>query len=75
MNRWEIRVIVWHCLRGASRSVRSISSITGLYGSCAVGRGGSFFRGSGQTESTAFLTVRHDTVHLCSSSRIFKSAR
>lgn len=28
-NRWKIRVIVWHCLRGASRSVRSISSITG----------------------------------------------
>jgi hypothetical protein len=62
-------------LRGASRSVRSISSITGLYGSSAVGCGGGFFRGFGQTESTAFFTVRHDTLYLRSSSRIFMPAR
>ncbi|MFD7616144.1 hypothetical protein [Streptomyces sp. NPDC059802] len=68
----EIRVIIWRCLRGASRYVRSISSINGLYRSSAVRRGGSFFVGSGQAESTAFLTVRHDTLYLRSSSRIFR---
>ncbi|CAM5546321.1 hypothetical protein SALBM217S_02334 [Streptomyces griseoloalbus] len=52
-----------------------MSSITGLNGSNAVGRGGSFFRGSGQTESTAFLTVLHDTLYLRSSSRIFMPTR
>lgn len=49
--------------------------MTGLYGSSAVGRGGNFLRGSGQTESTAFFAVRHDTLHLRSSSRIFMPAR
>lgn len=41
----------------------------------AVRRGGGFFRGSGQTESTAFLTVRQDTLYLRSSSRILMPAR
>jgi hypothetical protein len=61
--------------RGASRSVRSISSMTGLYGSRAVGRGGSFFLGSGQAESTALRTVRHDTLYLRSIGRIFMPPR
>ncbi|MFJ7494493.1 hypothetical protein ACIQZB_25430 [Streptomyces sp. NPDC097727] len=41
----------------------------------AVGRRGGFFRGSGQTESAAFSTVRHDTLYLRSSSRVFMPAR
>ncbi|MER8162296.1 hypothetical protein [Streptomyces sp. NPDC094472] len=66
---------VCRCLRGASRSARRIASITDLYGSSAVGRGGSFFRGSGQTESTALRTVRHDTLYLRSTSRIVMPPR
>lgn len=54
-RRWRIRVTVCRCLRGASRSARKIPSITVLNGSSAVSRSGSFFRGSGQTESTAFV--------------------
>jgi hypothetical protein len=51
------------------------ANLVGLLGSGpgageAVGRGGGFFRGPGQAESTAFLTVRHDTLCLRSSSRI-----
>lgn len=64
-------MIVCRCLRGASRSVRSISSTRGLYGSSAVGLGGRCFLGSGQTESTALRTARHDTLYLRSISRIF----
>ncbi|WP_069817512.1 hypothetical protein [Streptomyces sp. TP-A0874] len=35
----------------------------------AEGRGGSFFGGSGQAESTAFRTVRHVTQYLRSKAR------
>ncbi len=41
----------------------------------AVGRGGSCSLGSGQTESTALRTVRHDTLYLRSISRIFMPPR
>ncbi|MFD7517383.1 hypothetical protein ACFV85_21565 [Streptomyces niveus] len=67
---WKIRVTVRRCLRGASRSARRISSITGFYESSLVARGGSFLRGSGPKESNAFRTVRHVTPCLRSSSRI-----
>lgn len=43
----------------------------GEHGSSAVGCGGIPLRGSGQIESTAFFAVRHDTLHLRSSSPIF----
>ncbi|MFF5933200.1 hypothetical protein [Streptomyces sp. NPDC012508] len=39
------------------------------------GRGRSRFLGSGQTESTALRTVRHDTLYLRSISRIFMPPR
>ncbi|WKX23275.1 hypothetical protein [Streptomyces sp. HUAS CX7] len=61
---------VRRCLHGASRPARRISSITGLYGSTTAARGGSFLRGSGQAESSAFQTVRHVTPCVRSSSRI-----
>ncbi|MCP9956562.1 hypothetical protein [Streptomyces sudanensis] len=57
-------------MRGASRSARRISSITGLYRSSPVAFGSSFLRGSGHDESDAFRTVRHVTPCLRSSSRI-----
>ncbi|MEU5510810.1 hypothetical protein [Streptomyces fungicidicus] len=69
------RVTVCRCLRGASRSARRIPSTVALYGSSAVARGGSFFLGSGQTESTAFLIVRHDTLYLREISRIVMPSR
>ncbi|MFC9623898.1 hypothetical protein ACFTXM_29195 [Streptomyces sp. NPDC056930] len=47
----------------------------GRFDDDAVGHYDGFFRGSGQTESTAFSTVRHDTLYLRSSSRIFMPAR
>ena len=74
-SRWKIRVTVCRCFRGASRSARSIWSITNLYGSKAVARGGSFFRGSGQAEFTAFRTVRYVTPYLRSRARIDIPAR
>ncbi|GAA2424355.1 hypothetical protein GCM10010421_08520 [Streptomyces glaucus] len=46
-----------------------------MYGSSAVARGGSFFLGSGQTESTAFLIVRYDTLYLREISRIVMPPR
>ncbi|CAM5635596.1 hypothetical protein SAURM35S_03924 [Streptomyces aurantiogriseus] len=48
-----------------------MSSITGLNGSRRVGRGGSFLRGSGKTEATAFFTVSKTTLYLRTSSRIY----
>jgi hypothetical protein len=52
---------VCRCLRGASKSARSISSISGLSGSRRVALGASFFRGSGQADDNAFCTVRNPT--------------
>ncbi|MGW7434072.1 hypothetical protein ACWGIN_31645 [Streptomyces sp. NPDC054861] len=46
-----------------------------MYGSSAVARGGSFFRGSGQAEFTAFRTVRYVAPYLRSRARIDVPAR
>ncbi|MFB6513102.1 hypothetical protein ACFCW4_29650 [Streptomyces virginiae] len=70
-QRRRLPLMVCRCLRGVSRSIRGISSMSCLYGSSAVGRGGSCFLGPGRTESTAFLTLRHDTLYLRSIFRVF----
>ena len=69
ISRSKIRFTVCCCLRGASKSARSIASIAGLNGSSRDLRGGSFFRGAGQAELNASRTVRRCTRYLRASAR------
>jgi MFS family permease len=68
-NRSKIRFTVCRCLRGASRSARRISSITGLNRSSFDDRGGGLFGGCGQAEASALTTVRRPTLYLRSRAR------
>jgi hypothetical protein len=70
----EDRLTVCRCLRGASRSARRISSITGLNGS-SFDPGGGLFRGRGQAEASALTTVRRPTLYLRSMARPDNPAR
>lgn len=60
-SRSKILVAVCLCLRGASRSDTSHSSITGSKGSNRDARFGYSERGVGHAESNAARTVRHPT--------------
>lgn len=70
----KIRVIVYRCLGGASRSVRSVPSIIGLYGSSAVGSGGSFSPGLRPDRVHGLLDRPHGTLSLRSLARLHASA-
>ena len=57
-SRSKIRFAVCRCLRGASRSARSQSSMTSRYWSSRDPRFGGGFRSLGQADSSAATTVR-----------------
>ncbi|MER5327092.1 hypothetical protein [Streptosporangium roseum] len=65
-----MRLLVCRCLRGASRSSRSIRSMADLNASNRERRGGGFFRGCGQGDVSASRTVRRWTPYLRANARI-----
>jgi hypothetical protein len=60
-NRSKMRVMVWRCLHGASRSATRIWSIRGLKGSSLDARAGYGARCAGHADAKAACTVRQPT--------------
>lgn len=71
-SRSNIRFTVCRCLRGASRSALSTSSIAGLNASRRERRGGGLLRGAGKADDSASRTVRRWTPYLRANARTDK---
>ena len=70
MSRFQIRVAVWRCFRGAARSSRSIASIASLNGpSFGATRSGTF-RAGGSADCKARRTVFRPTPNRAASLRV-----
>ena len=74
-RRLKMRRTVCRCLRGASRSVHRIWSITGLNRSNREDRGGGFLRGAGNAEASASRTVRRCTRYFFAKARTDRPSR
>ncbi len=69
-SRASTRRAVWRCLRGASRSSRSISSTTGLNSSSRRDTRTGVLRSGGSADASAWRTVRRCTLCRSASCRI-----